>query len=92
MEGIITQTEEKKSLEDEIEGGNELIVFNDDVHTFAYVIDCLQKICKLSKEQAVTCTNIIHYKGLCVVKHGTYDKLKLMCMELERKGLSCEVR
>ena len=92
MEGVITQTEEKKSLIDQSEGGNELLVFNDDVHTFDYVIDCLQKICKLSKEQAVTCTNIIHYKGLCVVKHGTYDALKIMCVELEKKGLSCEVR
>jgi hypothetical protein len=27
-----------------------------------------------------------------VVKHGTYDTLKNMCVELERKGLSCEVR
>lgn len=92
MEEILTQTIEKTSLEDTIEGGNELLVFNDDVHTFDYVIDCLQKICKLSKEQAVTCTNIIHYKGLCIVKHGTYDTLKPMCVELERKGLSCEVR
>ena len=92
MEEILTQTIEKTSLEDTIEGGNELLVFNDDVHTFDYVIDCLQKICKLSKEQAVTCTNIIHYKGLCVVKHSTYDALKNMCVELERKGLSCEVR
>ena len=92
MEGVITQTEEKKSLIDQSEGGNEPLVFNDDVHTFDYVIDCLQKICKLSKEQAVTCTNIIHYKGLCIVKHGTYDTLKNMCVELERKGLSCEVR
>ncbi|MEE1301315.1 MAG: ATP-dependent Clp protease adaptor ClpS [Bacteroidales bacterium] len=92
MEEILTQTIEKTSLEDTIEGGNELLVFNDDVHTFDYVIDCLQKICKLSKEQAVTCTNIIHYKGLCIVKHGTYDTLKPMCVELEKKGLSCEVR
>jgi ATP-dependent Clp protease adaptor protein ClpS len=92
MEEILTQTIEKTSLEDTIEGGNELLVFNDDVHTFDYVIDCLQKICKLSKEQAVTCTNIIHYKGLCIVKHGSLDTLKPMCVGLEKKGLSCEIR
>lgn len=92
MEDVLIQTEEKKSLANETEGGNELIVFNDDYHTFQYVIDCLQTICELSKEQAVTCTNIIHYKGLCVVKHGTYDKLKSMCIRLEQKGLNCELR
>lgn len=92
MEDILVQTEEKKSLIDQSEGGNELLVFNDDVHTFDYVIDCLQKICKLTKEQAVTCTNIIHYKGLCIVKHGSLDTLKPMCVGLEKKGLSCEIR
>ena len=45
MEEILTQTIEKTSLDDVMEGGNELLVFNDDVHTFDYVIDCLQKIC-----------------------------------------------
>lgn len=92
MEDVLVKSEEKKSLLDEIEGGNELIVFNDDIHTFAFVIDCLQSICKLTKDQAVTCTNIIHYKGLCIVKHGSYDKLKPMCIALEKKGLNCELR
>lgn len=74
------------------EGGNELIVYNDDVHTFDYVIDCLIQICHLSKAQAVNCTNIIHYKGLCTVKHGTYDELMPMSVALEQKGLKTEVR
>ena len=74
------------------EGGNELIVYNDDVHTFDYVIDCLMQICELSQQQAVTCTNIIHYKGLCVVKHGSYDKLIKMSVALDEKELKNEVR
>jgi ATP-dependent Clp protease adaptor protein ClpS len=74
------------------EGGSELLVFNDDYHTFDFVIECLQMICKLNKKQAVTCTNIIHYKGLCVVKHGSYDELKQMCSMLLQQGLKAEVR
>ncbi len=74
------------------EGGNELIVFNDDVHTFDYVIDCLIEICKLSKEQAITCTNIIHYKGLCCVKHGSMDELIKMSVALDEKELKNEIR
>ena len=74
------------------EGGYELIVFNDDVHTFDYVIDCLIKICKLTEQQAVTCTNIIHYKGLCIVKHGDYDTLTEMSIALDKKGLKNEIR
>ncbi|MBQ9253528.1 MAG: ATP-dependent Clp protease adaptor ClpS [Bacteroidales bacterium] len=74
------------------EEGNELIVYNDDVHTFDFVIECLETICFLSKEQAVTCTNIIHYKGLCTVKHGSYDELLPMCIALEKKGLNVELK
>lgn len=79
-------------LEDIEEGGNELIVYNDDVHTFDYVIDCLITICKLSKQQAISCTNIIHYKGLCAVKHGSFDTLLPMSEKLEAKGLKVEIR
>lgn len=74
------------------EGGNELIVYNDNIHTFDYVINCLTKICKLSQQQAVTCTNIIHYRGLCVVKHGTYDELFQMSVGLDEKRLKNEIR
>ncbi|MDO5760295.1 MAG: ATP-dependent Clp protease adaptor ClpS, partial [Bacteroidota bacterium] len=80
MADYFEQIEENACLVDVEEGGNELIVYNDDIHTFDYVINCLIFICKLSKEQAVSCTNIIHYKGLCVVKHGSYDVLRPMCI------------
>lgn len=92
MGNYFEQTEEQTCLIDIEEGGNELIVYNDDVHTFEYVINCLETICKLSRQQAVSCTNIIHYKGLCAVKYGIYDVLQPMCEALNRKELKAEVR
>ncbi len=89
---IITESQGATSLADLDEGGNELLVFNDEEHTFEYVIDCLVTICELSRTQAANCTNIIHYKGLCAVKHGSYDVLKQMCAKLLKKGLKAEVR
>lgn len=89
---INTETQNESCLTAWDEGGSELLVFNDDYHTFDFVIECLQSICRLNKQQAVTCTNIIHYKGLCVVKHGSYDVLKVMCRKLIEKGLNAEVR
>ncbi len=74
------------------EGGYELVVFNDDVHEFGYVIDCLITICKLTEQQAINCTNIIHYKGQCIVKHGDYDTLFDMSVALDRKQLKNEIR
>ena len=73
------------------EEGNEIILFNDNIHSFNYVIDCLMNVCKLSIEQASTCANIAHYKGLCAVKHGAYDELNVMCKRLISLGLKVEM-
>ena len=51
----------------------DLVVFNDDVNTFDHVTRTLIKVCKHTQEQAEQCTLIIHYKGKCQVKNGTFD-------------------
>ncbi len=58
-----------------------LILHNDDVHTFDYVIDALIDICQHDTLQAEQCTMIIHFKGKCSVKAGKYEKLKSMKQE-----------
>ena len=53
-----------------------LIVWNDEVNTFDWVIDALMAVCGHEREQAEQCTMLIHYKGKCAVKNGSYDELK----------------
>ncbi|MCQ2307668.1 MAG: ATP-dependent Clp protease adaptor ClpS [Bacteroidales bacterium] len=53
-----------------------LILINDDVNSFDYVIDTLVKVCNHTREQAETCAWITHYKGRCAVKSGSFDELK----------------
>lgn len=55
-----------------------LILHNDDVHTFDYVIDALIDICQHDTIQAEQCTMIIHFKGKCSVKEGKYEQLRSM--------------
>jgi ATP-dependent Clp protease adaptor protein ClpS len=69
----------------------DLVVFNDDFNTFEHVIDTLIKICKHSIEQAEQCTWIIHYKGKCVVKTGTFDFLKPMRDAICKKGIDARI-
>ncbi|RIJ46437.1 ATP-dependent Clp protease adaptor ClpS [Maribellus luteus] len=66
-----------KSNEDTLEE-NSLILHNDDVHTFDYVIDALIDICEHEIEQATQCTYLVHYKGKCDVKKGSFSELKPM--------------
>lgn len=70
---------------------NKLIVFNDDVNTFDYVIDALIDICKHTLEQAQQCTMLIHYKGKCTVKTGSLEVLKPMHEKLLSKSLTSEI-
>ncbi len=54
-----------------------LIVWNDEINTFDWVIDTLMSVCGQEKEQAEQCTLLIHLKGKCSVKNGSYDELKV---------------
>jgi len=63
---------------EDISNENLLILHNDDVHTFDYVIDALIEICEHAYEQAAQCTFLVHYKGKCDVKKGSLSALKPM--------------
>lgn len=69
----------------------EIVLFNDDVNTFDFVIDCLIEICDHTSEQAEQCALLVHYKGKCAVKTGEYTDLKPRCTQLLTKGLSAEI-
>ena len=69
----------------------DLVVFNDDVNTFEHVINTLIRVCKHSPEQAEQCTVLIHYKGKCAVKKGSYKELKPMCEGILDAGISAAI-
>ena len=56
-----------------------LVVWNDEVNTFEWVIETLIEICSHSPEQAEQCAMLIHSKGKYAVKNGSYENLKPQC-------------
>ncbi|GAB3794333.1 ATP-dependent Clp protease adaptor ClpS [Spirosoma humi] len=68
-----------------------LVVFNDEVNTFEHVIETLVDVCGHTAEQAEQCTLLIHYKGKCSVKNGSWEELVPMRNEICRRGISAEV-
>ena len=70
---------------------HDLVIYNDDVNTFDFVIETLIEICDHSPEQAEQCTLLIHYKGKCAVKHGSFDKLVAMRNAICKRGISAVV-
>ncbi len=91
----MTSKETKKKPVDEFEENvaneNLLILHNDDVHSFDYVIDALIEICKHDYEQAEQCTLITHYKGKCDVKKGGFETLKPLKTALNDKKLTATI-
>lgn len=70
-----------------------LLVWNDEVNTFEWVIETLVEVCGHTTEQAEQCAMLIHTKGKYAVKKGSYDLLKPQCDAItERKiGATIEI-
>ena len=68
-----------------------LIVWNDEVNTFDWVIQSLMDVCGHSNEQAEQCAWIIHYKGKYAVKFGPMKKLSVMREALVDRGIGATV-
>ena len=86
-----TLEQEELELVEETLDLNDLIVFNDDVNTFDHVINTLIEVCRHTPEQAEQCTYIVHYKGKCSVKKGSYEQLVPMRTAICDRGISAEV-
>lgn len=68
-----------------------LIVWNDEVNTFDWVIETLVEVCGHTPEQAEQCAFIIHYKGKYAVKHGYYEELKPKCDAIIDRGIGATI-
>ena len=89
-------TKEKKSPENSPKTGEQevrkLILWNDDVNSFDFVIETLIEVCGHDPYQAETCALIAHFKGKCAVKNGSVDELKPMQAEMTIRNLTVEIK
>ena len=69
----------------------QLIVWNDDVNTFEWVIETLVEVCGHTAEQAEQCALIIHTQGKYAVKYGEYDVLKPLCDAIIERGINATI-
>ncbi len=68
-----------------------LIVWNDEVNSFDWVIETLVEVCGHSAEQAEQCAIIIDSKGKYAVKEGSYDTLKPMCDAITDRSIGATI-
>lgn len=68
-----------------------LIVWNDEVNTFEWVIETLMEVCGHNHEQAEQCAYIIHFQGKYAVKNGIYDDLKPLCEAITDRSINATI-
>lgn len=69
----------------------DLILYNDEVNSFDFVIESLIDVCRHDREQAEQCTLIAHFKGKCGIKSGNIHDLKPFEKELTKRGLTVSI-
>jgi len=69
----------------------ELILFNDDVNTFDYVIETLIEVCGHDAYQAEQCALTAHFNGRCGIKSGSFDALKPVFDEMTSRELTVSI-
>lgn len=93
----MTQEKEKIKFHDQKDSENLksqenfLILHNDEHNLFDYVVDSLIDICEHDPHQAEQCTLIVHYKGKCDVKKGSFKVLEPFKKALDEKGLTVTI-
>ncbi len=68
-----------------------LILHNDEVNTFIFVIDSLVEVCGHDPLQAEQCAFITHHQGKCDIKKGVFKVLEPMQTNLLNRGLSVTI-
>jgi ATP-dependent Clp protease adaptor protein ClpS len=85
------QPEFENTVEEESIEYKFLILHNDEVHSFEFVIESLIDVCKMDEIQAEQCTFLVHYKGKCDVKKGPLTLLKPYKEALNERGLEVTI-
>lgn len=70
----------------------ELVVWNDEVNLFTYVVYVLQHRLQLSYEQAEKLTYQIHHHGSAVALRAARSEVEARCQALHISGIQATVR
>lgn len=92
LSGPQEQVLEQPKLEEKTSELRKIILWNDEVNTFDWVIESLVKVCEHTPEQAEQSAHIVHYKGKYAVKIGSLEDLKPRCEALLDRKLTATIQ
>ena len=68
-----------------------LILHNDEVNTFDYIIESLIEVCNHDEIQAEQSATIAHYRGKCDVLSGVLEELRPPYKEMLRRNITVSI-
>ncbi len=77
----------KQKKGDVLSNNRDLVLLNDDINNFEYVIEVLVRVCGHDSIQAEQCAFLAHKIGRCQIKNGELVMLKHIQKDLIKKGL-----
>ncbi len=63
-----------------------VVLFNDEEHTYDYVVEMLTSVCKLSRDNAFRCAVEVDLTGRTIVYYGTQADCEKVCSQMLRFG------
>jgi ATP-dependent Clp protease adaptor protein ClpS len=86
MSGDKEKTAEQGEVETETEPKTSpswrVVLFNDEEHTYDYVVEMLTSVCKLSRENAFRCAVEVDMTGKTIVFYGTRADCETTCSKI----------
>lgn len=71
---------------------HKLIIYNDDEHSFAYIMACLIRFCEHTNVQAEQCALVAHHNGQCHVKSGSFLDLLEISNNFETLDIKNDIK
>jgi ATP-dependent Clp protease adaptor protein ClpS len=80
----------KEKPKDEVESLTQrkwkVVLYNDEDHTYDYVLELLTTVCKMSREQAFKCAVEVDITGRTIVWYGTLQSSQDICAQILQYG------
>ncbi len=70
---------------------HQIVIYNDDEHSFQYIMASLIKFCEHHPHQAEQCAMIAHSKGKCIVKSGEFNEILEIHEKLNRLEIKSDI-
>jgi ATP-dependent Clp protease adaptor protein ClpS len=65
---------------------SKVVLFNDEEHSYDYVVEMLTHCCEMSKDAAFYCALEVDMTGRTIVYYGDFDACKTVCSKILTYG------